>query len=197
MLIIGITGTLGAGKGTVVKYLVERYGFTHHSVRDYIAQEVVQRGLPVNRDTLVATGNLLRSENGPGHIVAELCRQAIESKNHSVIESVRTLGEVEALRLGGVLRLLAVDAKPEIRYGRVLQRKSATDNISFERFLDDEAREMTSDDPNKQNVAACITKADFVLSNDGTLEDLHHQVDRVMNVILNDEKPFEISPSNL
>ncbi len=32
MKIIGITGTLGAGKGTVVDYLLEQAGFTNYSV---------------------------------------------------------------------------------------------------------------------------------------------------------------------
>ena len=34
-MIIGITGTLGAGKGTVVDFLKEK-GFRHFSVRDYL-----------------------------------------------------------------------------------------------------------------------------------------------------------------
>ena len=33
MIIIGITGTLGAGKGTIVDYLVKQKGFVHYSVR--------------------------------------------------------------------------------------------------------------------------------------------------------------------
>ena len=31
MLIIGITGTIGAGKGTIVKYLIDKYKFKHFS----------------------------------------------------------------------------------------------------------------------------------------------------------------------
>ena len=41
MLIIGITGTLGAGKGTVVEYLVEKKGFDHYSVRAFLLKEII------------------------------------------------------------------------------------------------------------------------------------------------------------
>ncbi len=40
MLIIGITGTLGAGKGTIVEYLEKEMGFDHLSVRDFITKEI-------------------------------------------------------------------------------------------------------------------------------------------------------------
>jgi len=43
MIIIGITGTLGAGKGTVVEYLQEK-GFRHYSARGFITKEVEKRG---------------------------------------------------------------------------------------------------------------------------------------------------------
>ena len=35
MIVIGITGTLGAGKGTIVNYLIEEEGFDHYSVRGF------------------------------------------------------------------------------------------------------------------------------------------------------------------
>ena len=53
MIIIGITGTLGAGKGTIVDYLIKTKGFTHYSVRAFITKEIEKRKLPVNRDSMV------------------------------------------------------------------------------------------------------------------------------------------------
>ena len=45
---------------------------------------------------------------------------------------------------------------------------------------------MTTDDPNKQNLSVCIARADCALTNDGTLEQLHAQIDTAMATL--DEK---------
>jgi dephospho-CoA kinase len=180
MRIIGITGTLGAGKGAVVAYLRSHYGFVHYSARDFIAEEVERRGFPVNRDTLIAVGNMIREEHGPGYIAEQLATRAITAGTNAVIESLRTPGEVEAASKHGPFMLLAVDADPKIRYDRIRKRKTATDEVTFEEFMAHERQEMNSSDPNKQNLAACIRRADHVLMNNATIERLHGHVDLIM-----------------
>lgn len=62
MLIIGITGTIGAGKGTVVDYLTSRYGFKHYSVRKYLTELLQDQGIEPNRDHFTALANSLREK---------------------------------------------------------------------------------------------------------------------------------------
>ena len=63
MLIIGITGTIGAGKGTVVDYLTSRYGFKHYSVRKYLTELLRYQGIEPNRDHFTALANDMVREN--------------------------------------------------------------------------------------------------------------------------------------
>jgi len=42
---------------------------------------------------------------------------------------------------------------------------------------------MTSDDPNKQNLQACISMADYTIMNNGTVEEFHAKVDDIMKNI--------------
>ena len=98
MITIGITGTLGAGKGTIVDYLLKNKGFAHYSVRAYLTEEIIRRGLPVNRDSMTMVGNDLRASHTPSYIVEQLYEQAQKSGKNCIIESIRTPGEVEALR---------------------------------------------------------------------------------------------------
>ena len=184
MVIIGITGTIGAGKGTIVEYLLKHYKFSHFSVRQYLIEEATRRNLPLNRDTYVRVANDLRAKNSPSFITDELYKQAEKENVNAVIESIRTPGEVESLRKTNHFTLLAVDAQPEIRYQRVVKRNSETDSISYETFLENEKREISSTDPNKQNLAACIQQADFVLNNDGNIEHLYSTIDSIMNKII-------------
>lgn len=183
MIIIGITGTLGAGKGTVVEYLTRYCGFAHFSVRAFISRELDRRGMPVNRDTLTALANEMRAKNSPSYIIEELYKEAALEEKNCIIESIRTPGEVDALRCKPDFFLLAVDADPRIRFNRVRKRNSETDKVSFSTFINSEQREMHSEDPNKQNLAECIRQADFVIENNGSMEELHEKTEEFLKFI--------------
>ena len=183
MIIIGITGTIGAGKGTIVDYLISKKGFKHFSARELIVEEILKRGLDNNRDNMVFVANDLRSKYGSGYVADELYRRAYISGDNCVIESIRTVGEINSLKDKGSFILLAVDAEPRTRFERILDRKSVTDNVSFDKFLEDEKREMESDDPNKQNLKQCIDMADFVIDNNGTLKELQSKIEEILKII--------------
>jgi dephospho-CoA kinase len=184
MIIIGITGTLGAGKGTVVEYLVEKKGFDHYSVRAFLLNEIRRRGIPENRDSMVVVANELRAQHGPSYVTDQLYQQAALVGKNCIIESIRTPGEIDSLRGKGSFFLFAVDADPQLRYHRIVARSSETDKITYGTFLENEDREMSATDPNKQNLRACIRQADFVFTNDGSKEELFSEVEKTLLQII-------------
>ena len=177
MLIIGITGTLGAGKGTIVDYLVEKKGFVHFSVRGFITEEILRQSLPVNRDSMVIVANKLRADHSPSYIIDRLYEQALLTGKNCIIESIRTPGEVESLVEKGNFLLFAVDADPMLRYDRIVMRNSETDRISYATFISNEEREMQSTDPAKQNIGKCIEAADYIFYNNSTVPDLYKRIE--------------------
>jgi dephospho-CoA kinase len=185
MIVIGITGTIGSGKGTIVKYLADKYGFKHYSARKLIAEEALRRGLPDDRDSLVKVAISLRKEFAPSYLAEQLYDRAKLQNQNAVIESVRNVAEVTALRnKPDKFYLIAIDADPQIRFNRISQRKSSTDNISFEKFLADEKREMANPDPAAMNISKCIDLADAHITNNDDLASLEHQIDEIMKLYL-------------
>ncbi|MBU1117506.1 AAA family ATPase [Patescibacteria group bacterium] len=182
-IIFGVTGTNGAGKGTIVEFLVEEKGFKHFSASGLITEEIKRRGMLVDRNSMRDVGNDLRKIHGPGYVAEELFRRARASGENAIIESIRTLGEVDLVKKeGGVL--LAVDAEVKTRYERIRLRKTAKDMVSFEEFVRQENMEMGSSDPNKQNLRACINAADKVILNNGTKEELNQKVEEILKIYI-------------
>lgn len=184
-MIIGITGTLGAGKGLIAKHLVEKYQFLNFSARDFLSKEVVKRGLTVSRGSLTQVANDLRAKNSSSFVIMSLYNQAIKTNQNAILESLRTVGEVEAMRQKTKnFVLLSVDADPKIRYQRILDRNSSTVGVSWDQFLADEMRELHSKDYSKQNLFECNRLADYRFENNLTPEDLFSKVDKVMEKLL-------------
>lgn len=177
-MIIGITGTLGAGKGTVVEYLKTK-GFMHFSARDVFNEEIARRGLPPGRDSMVLVANEMRAKNGPGFFAQRAVAFAEETGKNIVAESIRSLGEAEYIQSHGGT-LWAVDADIEKRYERITKRMSETDKVTFEKFKADEDLEMHNTDPAKQNIAGVMKMADAVLTNNSSQEELFTQVESAL-----------------
>lgn len=183
-MILGITGTIGAGKGTVVEYLVNTKGFTHYSVREAITEEIIRRGLPVNRTTLNEVATDLRKKNKPDYYTTIFFERAErEGVTNAIMESIRNPLEAENIKRHGGF-ILVVDADEQVRYWRISNRGTETDNVSFEEFQQQEAREMTSEDPSDpsyMDMGAVIRMADTVIMNNGTLKALHEQIEEALN----------------
>jgi dephospho-CoA kinase len=179
-MLIGITGTDGAGKGTVVEYLVKQKGYLHFSSRGCLTRELNRRGLSAIRAHLRDVGNELRATYGDGYLVARALAEVNQSAwQYLIIESIRAVAEVEALHHAGGI-LLAVDADARIRYDRIVGRASASDQVSYDEFVAHEALEMNDPDPHGMQKARVMAMADFTIMNNGSVEALEQEIERVL-----------------
>lgn len=180
-MIIGITGSLGGGKGTVVDYLVSEKGFKHYSSSDHLIEILKDRGETVDRDGMNSVANELRANN-PAGVPAETYKkyEAQDGKSDVIFESLHSVPEVDFIKsIGGVV--IAVTADSDIRYDRITKRGSVKDDVSKEEFIAQQEREEKgSSDPNKSNIFDTIKAADFVIKNNGNIEELHTQIEKLL-----------------
>jgi dephospho-CoA kinase len=175
-MIIGLTGSFGSGKGAIIDYLVQAHGFKHYSATSLIIEEIKRLGMPVNRDSMFIAANGLRKEHGPAYFVETLFKQANADGGDAVIESLRAVAEAKKIKeLGGTV--IGADADPRIRYERAKSRGSEKDNVSYEKFLEQERAESNPDDPYKQDIFGALKESDYIIMNNGSFEELHAQID--------------------
>lgn len=185
MLIFGITGTNGAGKGVVVDYLKTK-GFTHFSNSGYISEELVRRGMELSRPNMRLVGNEFREKHGAGYMAKMAIKKAEEAGVEKMVnEAIRSTGEAkEIINAGG--HLLLVDADRKIRYERIFNRKSGKDLIDFDTFVEQEEREWyASEGAHDMDMKAVMDMADYKIQNDGSLDELHQQIDQVLSLYEN------------
>lgn len=178
MILVGLTGTLGAGKGTVVDYLQQNKNFTHFAVSDdFLNTEALNRGIEPSRIARQDIANEFRS-TGPTALMQACYDQAVKEgvPERLILEPQHTKAEIEFIKdKGGIV--IAVDADLPVRFERIQKRGSTKDNVSYDEFVRVQNLEMASDDPNKNNLAAAIEAADYYILNNGTLADLHGELD--------------------
>jgi dCMP deaminase len=188
VVIIGVAGLYGAGKGEVVSFLHAR-SFYAHSLSDVLREELASRGLEETREQMIELGTALRAAEGPGVLARRLLPRLAADRNY-VVDSIRHPAEVEALRgAGRPFHLLWVEAGEATRLARIRSRGRGGDPSTLAELRRLEGRELASGNPSAQQLLAVRELADEVVANDGSLEELHAALQSVLKKRLYFDRP--------
>jgi dephospho-CoA kinase len=178
VLLIGLTGTIGAGKGAVALFLMEA-GFAYFSLSDQVREEAAKRGLQSpSREQLQRIGNELRNTFGPA-VWAQRTLEKVEAANvhQAVVDGIRNPYEARYLQQQGHLYLVAVDAPADLRFKRIRGRQRQGDPETLKAFLSVDARDRgAGESETGQQVDASMKLANLTVYNDGSLKNLQQKV---------------------
>jgi dephospho-CoA kinase len=176
-VIIGIAGESGSGKDTMTRYLIERYGASHHKFSSVLRDVLDRLGIEQSRGNIDTVSTTLRRAFGDDLLSRVVCRDIGRDAGALVVmDGVRRESDLMCVRNMPGFRLVFVETSPETRYRRITGRRENTDDAAktFEEFLKE-----TRAEP-QLRVRGLKDIADYLVRNDGTLEDLYAQVDKVM-----------------
>lgn len=177
--IIGVTGPSKGGKETFTQYTLAHYGGIHLSVRDFITAHFNKSEKKSHfGEALIDAGNRLRQENGADYTARELYRQALESNQRTIIESIRNPMEAQFL-LDHKCILVGVDADLKLIWERIMKetKDSARRYSSFDEYKEQIEREMHNPDPTMQNISQCLKMCHHVFMNNLDEEALYKEID--------------------
>ena len=185
--ILGVGGTDGSGKDTVVKLITEDLGWQYISVSDILRDELNKRGIELSRKNLRHLSAEWRRNHGLGVLVDKAVAEFNKKHPGLVIASLRNYGEADEIhKLGG--KVIWIDADPKVRYERIISRQRGTeDQVSFEEFLAEEQEQMEhyKGDPNTLNLSGVKERADiFIKNNTNDVADLKKSTQKALQGIL-------------
>ena len=180
MKLILVVGMPGAGKSIVVDTAKKEYGLPVYTMGDVVREETMKRYGVITPETMTRTARELREKYGPEYVAVKTLERIGRDKDVVLIDGVRSLDEVEYFKKHGDVVIVAIHASPKTRFKRLLARKRPGDPRSWEDFV---ARDLTE---LRFGIGNVIALADYMIVNEGDVEDTRREVRRVLKEIVGD-----------
>lgn len=180
MRIIGVVGQNGSGKDEVLKYLRARHNIPFLSTGDAVKEIAKKDGLEPTRENLKAISERCFRDMGEGCFV-KLIAEKIRSRGWQTagISGIRSSNDVRILKEIFGIDFVLVDvyvSDPHERYRRMVNRGEGRDPRSYEQFTrQDKAEEELF------HIRDAEKQADYSISNDGALADMHRAIDKLVD----------------
>lgn len=175
--IFGFVGRGGTGKGTASDYLVKKYNAGYYRYSAILQQLTDRLYLEPTRDNLIRMSEAVRREFGEDTLARVISRDVEnDSARIVVVDGIRRLADIVYLqKLPGFI-LVNITAEPKIRLTRIRARAQKPDDAAktLEQFLADEQRST------EKSIDEVIGHAEIILDNNGSLENLHAQINRIL-----------------
>lgn len=176
--VIGIAGHPGSGKDTAGDYLISK-GYVKFSGGDVLREKMRELGLSTEKRTDIHEFvKEQRKKHGNAFPAPEI---ADKITGRTVIVGFRNVEEVAVFkeRFGNDFTLIAIETPLQIRYERAKERNRTGDDISLERFKEEELRERAADS-GSHAVDDVLAMADVTVANDGSKEELFKALDALL-----------------
>lgn len=176
-IIFGLAGEAASGKGTVSKYLQEKYGARAYRFSDFLRSTLDVWHLETNRENLAKLSLIMRQGFGEDVFSRALAKEISKSGSEVfVFDGIRRISDIDYLKDMEGFKFVYVETSLEKRYERIIKRGENSDETekTFEEFKKDHELET------EVGIKELKNNADIVIENNGTLEDLQKKIDELV-----------------
>lgn len=181
-IILGFVGDLASGKGTIAKYLREKYNINSYRYSTMLRDMLARVYLPDSRDNMQKLSTFLR-QNFSEDIMSKVIAKDVENDQNPlvVVEGIRRPADIIYLKANLGFHLIYITAKPKIRWERAVKRNEnpGDDKKTLEKFLQDEQAEAES------KIHALGATAKYTINNDGDFTTFYAQIETIIQNIKN------------
>ena len=169
-LVIGIAGRIGAGKTSAAKYLNTKHGFQYLRYSQVLAEWLVKD--PGSKAQLQKVGWEVMAGGKQTELNRRLIAQ-VTPEGDAAIDGLRHIIDQESLSkaFSSSFRLLYIDSGAEQRWNHLNGKGRYTSRDIFD---------AADSHPVEQQIESLRTKADLVLGNEGSLQDLYTAIDKAI-----------------
>ncbi len=177
-IIIGFVGKICSGKGVATEYLAKKYKadtiLFSQSMRDCLKRIY----LPTTRENMQKISLLLRQNFGQDIFSKTVYSDALTSQKKVIaIDGIRRLDDIKMLSKLPNFILIELTTPAEERFARLKKRKQNPGDakVKWPQFLTQDSAET------EKTIGAVAKKADYKISNTGSLKELYRQIDEIVS----------------
>ena len=173
-VILGVSGEIASGKDTVGNYLAEAHGASKLRFSQPLRDMLDRLGIEQNRENMAKLSLYIRKAFGEDILSRVLLAEAEAStEEFVVVDGIRRLPDMVHMETDEHFYFCYVEANPEKRFERLTQRRQNTDDASKTAMQFEKDSQLETE----IGIRDLKERADFVIDNNGTLEDLKKQTD--------------------
>ncbi|MDD2678647.1 MAG: dephospho-CoA kinase [Candidatus Nanoarchaeia archaeon] len=177
--VIGLTGSIGAGKDVVSKYLVSKHDYIQVTIGDVVRAAMKERGIEMTRENSDAFSQKMRDKYGIDYWIGQCIKKVIDDKiEKAIIDGVRLPSDHKKIKdaFGKDYILFKVDAEPITRFQRLQSRGRADLPKDLAQF---NSQEKSQNEMFRLNET--FSKASAIIDNSTTLDNLYKNINEAMS----------------
>lgn len=169
-LVIGLAGPIATGKTETGKHLEQR-GFHYIRYSQIIAEDIEQQGQIADRVSLRKKGWALY-DGHQQYALNQRLVEAVGSANYLVIDGMRHLEDYTFWKEQAYRRFFLIYVDSDFAFRQERFRARGGDETSYQEAVSA---------PVEQHVSDLMQKADFIVENNGTLEQLFDELGQILS----------------